>query len=58
MRNETDFRHVHTGTGKVTRITEENGLYFIGDTNKRAEGNMTHFNGVKHINFGKNRYHI
>jgi len=57
-RNKTDFRHVHTGDGKVTRVTESNGLYFIGDTNKRAEGKMVHYNGVKYINHGKNRITI
>ena len=54
-RNKTDLRHVNTKTGKVTRVTECDGKYYIGDTNIRAEGNMTHYNGVKHINYGKNR---
>lgn len=55
-RNKTDMRHVNTKTGKVTRVTECDGKYYIGDTNIRAEGNMTHYNGVKHINYGKNRF--
>ena len=56
MRTKTEFRHVNTKTGKVTRVTCENGCYYIGDTNIRAEGKMVHFNGVKHINFGPNRF--
>ena len=52
-RNKTDLRHVNTKTGKVTRVTECDGKYYIGDTNIRAEGNMTHYRGVKHINYGK-----
>ena len=56
MRNKTDFRHVNTGNGKVTRVTEENGLYYIGDTNIRAEGKMVHYKSVRRINWGKNRF--
>jgi len=56
VRNKTDLRHVHTGNGKVTRVTEQDGKYYVGDTNVRAEGNMTHYKGVKHINVGKNRW--
>lgn len=56
MRNKTEFRHIHTGTGKVTRVTEYNGQYFIGDTNIRAEGKMVHYKAVKKINYGKNRF--
>ena len=54
-RNKTEFRHVHTGTGKVTRITECDGKFYIGDSNVRAEGKMVHYKGVKNINYGKNR---
>lgn len=49
MRNKTEFRHVERKTGKVIRVTEESGKYFIGDTKERAEGKMVHFRGVKHL---------
>lgn len=55
-RNKTEFRHVHTITGKVTRVTELNGEFYIGNSNVRAEGKMVHYNGVKYINVGKHRY--
>ena len=58
QRNKTDLRHVNTKTGKAVRVTECNGKYYIGNTNIRAEGNMTHYRGVKHINYGKNRFNI
>jgi hypothetical protein len=49
MRNKTELRYVDRKTGKVTKVTEEDGKYFIGDTNERAEGRMTHYKGVKNI---------
>ena len=49
MRNKTELRYVDRKTGKVTRVTEEGGKYFIGDTSERAEGRMTHYKGVRNI---------
>lgn len=49
MRNKTEFRNIDRKTGKVTRITGENGMFFIGDSNVRAEGKMVHYKGINSV---------
>lgn len=51
-RNKTKFRHIEKGTKKIIKVTEENGEFFIGNTNERAENKMMHHsqinrNGIK-----------
>jgi hypothetical protein len=55
MRSKTSLRYVDKNNKKVTRVTYEDGKYFIGDTNERAEGKMTHYKGVR--NFTENKVH-
>ena len=47
-RNKTDFRHINED-GEVSRVTEENNEFFIGNSNDRAEGKMSHYKNVNKL---------
>lgn len=44
-RNRTELRHI-SQQGNVVRVTEEDGNYYIGNTNERAEGKMAHYKAI------------
>lgn len=47
-RNKTNLRHVDS-QGEVTRVTkDEEGNFFIGNTEERAEGKMCHYSQINH----------
>lgn len=48
-REKTSLRHI-TDQGSVVRVTKEDDNFFIGNSNDRAEGRMTHYGNISHNN--------
>lgn len=44
-REKTQLRHI-TKEGKKIRVTKEGDALYIGNTNERAEGKLTHHKGL------------
>lgn len=52
-RSKTGMSHV-TESGNRIRVTSEDGKYFIGNTNERAEGRMIRSQDAQHLDIIRN----